>query len=258
MSINLTGRLALAATALVWAGVTHPALAADMPAPAPVYRAPPPVIVPVTSWAGFYVGANGGGIWRQANSVTTVATTGAFVTAGNGNRTDFEAGGQIGYNFMYSPNLLIGVEVDSQYTGLRDTVVSVDGSNQHDSKFDYFGTARARVGFVSSNWLLYGTGGFAWGHGEIKRTQLTGTLNAATPGTVEVVDNTRTGWAAGAGVEVIFWQRWTGRLEYLYLDLQHERSVFPLANRAQDVEFTAHVFRAGVNYLFNGPITARY
>ena len=36
-------------------GVAAPALAADMPV-----KAAPPVVAPIYSWAGFYIGANGG------------------------------------------------------------------------------------------------------------------------------------------------------------------------------------------------------
>src|SRR3974377_606152 len=38
--------------------------AAALGRPAPVY-APPPVIVPLFTWTGCYVGANGGGVWAR-------------------------------------------------------------------------------------------------------------------------------------------------------------------------------------------------
>jgi outer membrane immunogenic protein len=219
--------------------------------PAPAYKAPPAPVMQYSNWAGFYIGANGGWIRRHASEVTTVATTGAFVTSGSGSISDATAGGQAGFNYMWSSNILAGLEVDSQWTGLKDSVLATDGSNRHDSKFDYFGTFRGRLGYTANNWLFYGTGGLAWGHGEITRTQLVGTLNSATPGTVETTDKTRIGWAAGAGIEWMFARNWTGRVEYLHLDLGHETSTFPLANRAQNVTFTADVVRGGINYLFN-------
>src|SRR3954464_2222759 len=43
------------------------AQAADM---APVYKSPPPPPLPVTNWAGFYIGAHGGGMWQQGSSNT--------------------------------------------------------------------------------------------------------------------------------------------------------------------------------------------
>ena len=51
------------------------------------------------------------------------------------------------------------------------------------------------------------------------RTQQTGVINNATPGTVESASAIGLGWAAGAGVEWRLAPYWTARLEYLHLDL---------------------------------------
>jgi len=127
-------------------------------------------------------------------------------------------GGQIGYDYMVSPSFLLGIEADVDGTLLKGSVLSIDGSNQHSSKLDAFGTVRGRVGFAQTNWLFYGTGGFAWSEGSVTRTQIA-TVAAVPPipapaGTVETTSNTRTGWAAGAGVEWGLTQNWTARVEY--------------------------------------------
>jgi outer membrane immunogenic protein len=41
-----------------------PAVAADLPAR--TYKAPPPVVIPVYDWTGFYIGGNGG--WGEARN----------------------------------------------------------------------------------------------------------------------------------------------------------------------------------------------
>ena len=48
----------LAAAALITLGALGSANAADLPMPAPVYKAPPPA--PVYNWTGCYIGGGGG------------------------------------------------------------------------------------------------------------------------------------------------------------------------------------------------------
>ena len=171
-------------------------------------------------------------------------------------------GGQIGYNFMAAPHLLLGVEADIQGSSAKNTATSPDGSNSYASKLDDFGTARGRVGFAQDNWLFYGTGGFAWSHGSVTRTQIVAVASVppipAAAGTVETVNNTRTGWAAGAGIEWGISQNWTARVEYLHLDFGTANSVFPLSNRQQTISSSMNIARIGVNYKFGGPVVARY
>jgi outer membrane immunogenic protein len=243
--------MGIAAAASLLVAFVGTAFAADLPPREPTYPPPIPAPAPYYNWGGFYLGGNVGGIWRQADEVTTDTATGAIVTSGSSNIHDITAGGQVGYNYMWGPNWLTGIEVDSQWTGLSSSVTSPDGSNRHDGQFDYFGTARVRAGYVANNWLFYGTGGFAWGHGQLTRTQVTGALNAATAGTVEIVDNDRTGWAAGAGIEVAFGPNWTARAEYLHVDLGNAVSVFPLAGRQNSIDLTLDVARFGFNYIFH-------
>jgi outer membrane immunogenic protein len=246
--------------ALTAISLAAPAYAADLPARE--YRAPPMVApVPVYDWSGFYIGGNIGGA-RDSSTSTNRALDGTFVSSGSGNNSGVIGGGQIGYNFMVSPNFLLGVEADVEGTSLKGSVASIDGSNIHNSKLDDFGTARGRAGFTVNNWLFYGTGGFAWSEGTESRTQVASVTSVppipAPGGTVESVSNTRTGWTAGAGVEWGLTQNWTARVEYLYLDLGSATSVFPLSNRQETGSLTMNVARFGVNYKFGGPVVAKY
>jgi outer membrane immunogenic protein len=217
------------------------ATAADV---APYYRAPP-VVVAYYNWNGFYVGANVGGIWRH-NDETTTNLAGVVLGTNSTSISDITAGGQIGWNYMWGANWLGGFEVDSQWTGLSSTVVGPAGVNQFDGKLDYFGTARFRAGYVMNNWLFYGTGGLAWTHGQLTRTQLTG----AGAGTVESNDNFRIGWAAGAGIEVGLAPNWTARVEYLHIDTGTDTLSFPLGGLNISSAIQLDVVRGGLNYKF--------
>ena len=238
-----------------------PALAADLPARQ--YVKSPAMVPPVPSydWSGFYVGGNIGGSWGHATA-TDAALDGTFVSSGSRDNSAVIGGGQIGYNFMVAPHFLLGLEADAQASSSRSTVTSPDGSNSFASRLDDFGTVRGRIGFTEDNWLFYGTGGFAWSQGSVTRTQIAAVASVppipAPAGTVETANNTRTGWAAGAGVEYGITPNWTVRAEYLYLDLGTVTSVFPLANRQQTGSANMSIARIGVNYKFGGPVVARY
>jgi opacity protein-like surface antigen len=164
---------------------------------------------------------------------------------------------------MVAPNFLLGIEADVDGTSLSGSALSPSGADRGNAKIDAFGTVRGRVGFTQNNWLLYGTGGFAWSTGSVTRTQIVAQPTVVPPipaaaGTVETSSNTRTGWAAGGGVEWGVTQNWTVKAEYLYLDLGKVTSVFPLANRMQTHTLAMNVARIGVNYKFGGPAFARY
>src|SRR5205807_5698624 len=76
-------------------------------------------------------------------------------------------------------------------------------------KIDYVGRLRGRVGYAFDNWLIYGTGGFAWSQARFIET----------PGLIADEDkalHTRTGWVLGVGAEVAIAPDWSARLEYLY------------------------------------------
>jgi outer membrane immunogenic protein len=100
-----------------WCG-TSLASAADLPARR---AAPPPPLLPVFTWSGFYIGAHAGAILD--NSRLQIAPSGAFTGAAfaatNGLRspsfnqddTDGTGGVQAGYNFQFG-SVVAGVEAD--------------------------------------------------------------------------------------------------------------------------------------------------
>jgi outer membrane immunogenic protein len=79
-----------------------------------------------------------------------------------------------------------------------------------------FGTVRGRLGIAVDRWMVYGTGGFGW-----QNISTSETFNAPIFGTALVrganISTTRSGLAAGGGVGVALWDKWTVGAEYLYL-----------------------------------------
>ena len=249
--------------------------AADMARP--YVKAPAPVLAPVYSWTGLYVGANVGGVWAK-DDVTWAANPAAFGAgftpvlnaSGTGGieAAGVTAGGQIGFNYQVSPMWLLGVEADINYTDLsasRTVAVPPPGvpgtfvTSTFESK--WLATVRGRAGILATPaLLLYGTGGVAFA--EVKTSDFAffafdGSTNAAASST------TRTGWTAGAGAEWGFAPNWSAKVEYLYVDLGSVRYVSPntltaAATINHEHRVTENLVRVGVNYRFGGPVVAKY
>src|SRR5262245_30980453 len=118
MRKQLLGTLAVLALA-------GPAMAADLPVKAPVYKAQ---VVDPWAWTGFYVGLNAGSSWGKSatdityfNNVTglPIAPPPGSVTQADIKLNGGIAGGQIGYNWQLSPQWLLGLEADIQWSGQK-------------------------------------------------------------------------------------------------------------------------------------------
>jgi outer membrane immunogenic protein len=265
------------ASAAVIALAASSASAADLRAK-PVYKAPPPpVVAPVYNWSGFYVGAHVGGAWGH----TSVSQFSDFLEAGSMNVSGAFGGGQIGFNWMAAPNVLLGIESDVSGTRLSGSTITqppfvAPERLRYEDRIDVFGTVRGRLGYASNNWLIYGTGGFAWADDTITRTQLAGNPQFAPPvGFVASHEATRTGGVAGGGVEWGFAPNWSAKVEYLYFSLGGQSFIIQDPTHAPGGgcsggticvtggRLTANTLRVGVNYRFDwgkgkGPVVARY
>ena len=269
-------RLFLALTGTV--ALTQVALAADLPSKAPPLAPSPP---PVFSWTGFYVGLNGGYGWQSqtdpvemlTNDITPV-NLGDAIAASRGTIGDLRAqggfaGGQLGYNYQFAPYLLVGIETDFQGSSIKDSVGPAGFTNPNgtfpivgsaDVRLSWFGTVRGRIGFTASNWLFYGTGGFAYGNVDYRIT-----ANEVGPGllfqTSMSSNSTSTGWVAGGGVEYGITRNVTVKAEYQYLDFGTVSASSPvrfIANGAptgetafsNDIKAAFHTVRLGFNAKF--------
>lgn len=99
----------------------HPsfAVAADLPA---ATSATPQQELP--RWTGFYLGYNrgfGGGTINNGVIAYPLGSS-AGVVGQSGNRSSgFIAGGQIGYNYQFANNFILGVESDLQWSDIKSS-----------------------------------------------------------------------------------------------------------------------------------------
>ena len=267
-SISLAAA-AFAATSLVTA---HAADLGPM-----VTKAPPPVPV-YYNWTGFYLGVNLGGSWGHQSA--NVFEDGVNVFSATSNPDGAIGGGQIGYNWQFAPwfgwgtGTVLGVEADIQGSDEKETqdfsflapgVVpggfGLDGNVE--DKLQWFGTVRGRIGIAFDRVLPYFTGGWAYGNRKLDGT-VTATTAAGVPFTgtttpVSVSSNLTDGWTVGGGVEWAFWEHWTAKFEYLYIDFGNGNNN-NLRNFVVEAptgtvglstnHFTDNVARVGVNYKF--------
>jgi outer membrane immunogenic protein len=243
---------ALATAALLALPVA--AQAADLRLP-PHFKALPPYPEPIMGWAGWYAGLHAG--YGFGDTTVTLAGAGvpglALPRSFKLSPEGFLAGAQIGYNGQWG-NFVLGGEADIAYSSIRDKQTvrdnagAVTGTLAAEQRLDWFGTVRGRLGYVLfQDWLIYGTGGLAYGQTKLDGRLVTNTgINAGA-----TKSEFAFGYTFGGGAEYAIMHYWTVRAEYLYYDLGTERASFPGAVAlAVNAPFKGHIVRAAVNYRF--------
>jgi outer membrane immunogenic protein len=224
MGRKFWGRLGVLASILAGSGAAG---AADLAVKAPVYKAPPPVII--SNWAGFYIGVHGGGGWTN--------NTFNNFPGDNGKGSGGLGGGHVGYNWQFG-NVVAGFEGD--FDGASLSYTDVDGF-KHTT--DELASARARLGYaVVPNLLAYGTGGFGWAHSKID------TAGGAFAGSDASIS--QPGWVAGAGLEYKIFGPLSARGEYLHYGLGSQSIGAGTAFGADTLKESIDVVRGGLSYKF--------
>lgn len=99
-------------------------------------------------------------------------------------------------------------------------------------QIDWFGTLRAKLGFALNNWLLYGTGGLAYGRVATSGCICFGAIPAGLVNFNGSNSTTNVGWAVGAGLNYGLTSNWIVGIEYLYVDLGNVSYVETTTNPA--------------------------
>src|SRR5262249_34339124 len=222
-------KLLIAASAFALLTGYGAASAADLQRP--LVKAP--IAPPVQLWTGFYVGANVGYSFGRSDTDTSLtnSVTGAVLAAGSNNfdMNGVIGGGQVGYNFQLS-NWLLGVEADIQGSAQKGSssflcavgvctppivgaavVPGAAVAASFNQSLDWFGTVRGRAGvLVTPNWLLYGTGGLAYG--DVTTSRAIATVTPVPVAAAFSNSATQVGWTAGAGIEGRIFGNWTAKL----------------------------------------------
>jgi len=225
-------RALFATTAIGILAAASAAVAADLPRPAQMpVKAPAYVLPPVYNWTGLYIGVNGGGAFgRSRFDFPGGLSNGLDVSGGL-------IGGTIGYNYQTGP-WVFGLEGDIGWADINGSASCLGGILSCQTRNDWLGTARGRVGYAFDRFLPYLTGGAAFGN-----------IKAGAAG-FGSVDTGKTGWTLGGGIEYGLAPNWTAKIEYLYVDLGSVDCGIACGVAPTSNAFTTSVVRAGINYRF--------
>jgi high affinity Mn2+ porin len=154
--------------------------------------------------------------------------------------TGLVGGFQAGYNLQLPNNVVVGLEGNLSFTSPIDHPAT--GIAPFNTTFDYFGTARGRIGYAFGNLLPFVTAGPAWGQTKVD-------LNDQNGNVVSSKSTTHVGWAVGAGVEYALRDPWSATFEYNYIDLGPKTYVLDNSPRSVlNVDPKLHIFKLGLNY----------
>jgi outer membrane immunogenic protein len=225
---NKMKKILLASVAIIGLGAIVPAQAADLAA-RPYTKAPAYEAAPIYNWTGFYIGGHVGGAFGGSDNI--------FDPAFNGNGSDgvFMGGGQIGYDTQFAPNWVFGLEANYSF---------LDTSSSFANRG--LGSVTGRLGYTWGPALLYVKGGYGWAD-----SRFTNGFSG---------NGGRDGYTVGGGLEYLFTQNWSGKIEYQYYDFGRV-NVFDandvFVGRVRNDE---HTIKVGLNYRFNwgAPVAARY
>jgi outer membrane immunogenic protein len=218
----------------------------------------PPISPPFT-WTSCYGGLHAGGGLGQKELTDSAGALSPLtgVTSANLNIDGYMLGGQLGCDYQFASNWVVGIEGSASGGDISGSTSTATPTLPGDSATfkettDFMMSATARVGYAWDRWMLYAKGGVA-GAGD--KYSLLDTLQTYD---LEGLEN-RIGWTAGAGVEWALWQDWSVRLEYDYYGFG-QRSVTLIDNTIsgatgpENIRQTIQVITLGVNFhVFAGP-----
>jgi outer membrane immunogenic protein len=229
-------------------------------------------------WAGLYVGINAGGAWSNSDADAVLSTNpGADITPpdgteinnanvkghlSSGHHNTFTIGGEVGYNYVMSHGLLLGIETDfgmlnisrsrTQTVGVPAVNPTRDYSVFLQAHTDWLWTLRPRIGYTTGKFLVFASGGLALTHVYYHAHF----DDSADPSNAIRYDHgsSRTGWTLGGGLGYAITPRISVKGEYLYEDFgtntNTTTSTNGLLNLTTETNLKSHLFRAGVDYRF--------
>ena len=255
-------------TSLAAIATSTAVLAADLPSKRVAPVAP---VAPVFTWTGFYAGVNAGVNWSSRNinstwydvtGVTSAATLASYAPLPYANqRTGFIGGIQVGYNYQIN-QFVIGAEAD--FMGLAASKTSSSAPLDIGSgavtvstskvQQQWLGTVRARAGFTVDRFLVYATGGLAYGSTKISTTSNDSTAGVVTASWTGQKTSTDAGYVVGAGLEYAFTNNWLLRAEYLYYNLGKASANATLSGSdlftKVSTTIDGNIVRAAISYKF--------
>lgn len=170
-------------------------------------------------------------------------------------------GAQFGFNYQIGA-VVIGAETDLSATKLgggQTTAANPGGTRfttRAENEVSMLGTVRARAGFVLGDFMIYGSGGYAYGLVDQKGS-ITPDNPATTSGAAASRSGLASGWALGGGVEYAILPGMTLRLDYTHYDLGNQKltlqdytGLAPTQYATMRARTAGDIVKAGFNFGF--------
>jgi len=236
-----------------------PAMAADLP-----IKSQAPYAEPRFSWTSCYVGGHVGGgrgskdmtdpvLLVQDSLVAPGTTTG--VTTVTTTPTGAVIGGEIGCDYQFSSNVVMGIEGTASGTTMKGSAqVGLPAGNPGDialvqANNDFLAGVTGRIGYAFDTVLVYARGGFAVAGDKYNVSG--GTFAGGGPFNFQGLDN-RYGWVAGGGLDWAFSRHWSMNVEYDYYQFGHGNILMTDqisgAPGVVDVRQSVQVVKVGLNF----------
>ena len=243
--------LVLGSVALLALAAAGPAVAADMRARAPVYKAPP-AMVAAHNWTGFYVGGHLGGALSDNKYALDIGTIEAFTH----DPSSWIGGAHVGAQGQWG-NLVFGIEGTYSWTDLNSTVGSILLPGRLRSlTINSVATIVGKLGIPSTNWLFYVKGGWAIADIDTFAINPATSVSASTSGT-------ENGWTLGAGIDYMVTSNWIIGVDFNYYQFDFNRSTLATdgtPTRYFDTDSDIYTIMGRVSYKFDwgkGPVTGK-
>jgi opacity protein-like surface antigen len=217
-----------------------------------LYKSPPARYA--YDWSAIYFGADGGfGLTMPTGTLSDAVGTplAQYSYKVQGPVAGLFAGGNYQIN-----KVVLGVEGDWQWSNLignNQTLAPLGAAGVFpggpftiSTTIKDYAAVRGRVGYALDRFLVFSTGGWAWGNPSTSYA-LTGAPSFVTNG------GSSTGWTAGLGVDYAFTDSVFGRLEYRYTSLATAGFLSATINSAvASAHLPVNDLRAGIAYRFGG------
>ncbi len=248
--------------------VAAAAVAALAFSPGPSSSADLTPVVPeiLFDWTGFYLGAGGGYRWADFSFRSDLCDdidcglleddVGDFDLTGEGFFGTVEGG----FDWQVAPSFVLGVLASFDFgEGLGDDRFSdLEGIGPFDAgeglswdtDFNDVITVAGRAGFVWDRAMLYGLVGWSWASGE---SEISAICDSAICDGADFSDDASVnGLTLGGGVEFLFTENLSGRIEYRHIDFSEINVDGDFGEFTADVEndLTLQSIRATIDFRF--------
>ncbi|HBK05593.1 MAG TPA: hypothetical protein DDZ81_06980, partial [Acetobacteraceae bacterium] len=122
----------------------------------------------------------------------------------------FLGGLQGGYDYQFAPNWVLGVEAQYSWLGSNNNSIIFPAGYAYTNDQRGLGSVTGRIGYTWGPALLYVKGGYAFSDNNDSLTL------GGVPAAFALNGGHSDGYTVGAGLEYMFTQNWSAKIEYQY------------------------------------------